>query len=134
MSLASGVHVQGYFSFRSGVVDHLEFLGEGGRIRVDRHATVPELWVNRRLGYGVRRAWVSMPVVDRWAQARRWTRPAEDPSYFRALRDFIARVRGAENESATLEDGIRSLQLVLAAEASASAGKPVCLAPTEPRG
>lgn len=134
ISLASGVKVQGHFSFRSGVADQLEFFGDAGRIRVDRHATVPEVWVTRRLGYGVRRARVSMPVADRLAQIRRWRHPSEDPSYFHALRGFVARVRGAANDSATVADGLRALALVLAAEASACAGRSVSVGTADPEG
>ena len=133
LSFDSGVEAHGYFSFHSGVADHLEFFGDSGRIRVDRHATAPELWLSRRLGYGVRRSRVSMPVVDQLGRIRRWMRPAEDPSYFRALRAFVARIRGATDDAATLGDGARSLDLVLAAEVSASADTTVSLPPI-PRG
>ena len=74
-----------------------------------------------------------MPVVDQVGRIRRWMRPAEDASYFRALRAFVARVRGATDDSATLGDGARSLDLVLAAEVSASADTTVSLPPI-PRG
>lgn len=133
MTLASGAKAHGHFSFRSGVVDQLEFFGEAGRIRVDRHAAVPQVWVRRRR-YGVRPARTSMSAADRLAQARHWAHPSEDPSYLGALRGFVARVRGARNDSASLEDGLRSLQLVLAAEASACAVRPLAVAPPGPRG
>ena len=60
--------------------------------------------------------------------------PSEDPSYFRALRAFAARVRGAVDDAATVADGVRSLDLVLAAEASARAGAAVSCPGTAPRG
>jgi len=134
MTLASGVKMQGHFSFCSGIADQLEFFGEAGRIRVDRHAAVPEVWERRPRGYGVRPAWISMPAADQLARVRRLAHPSEDPSYFRALGAFVARVRGAANESALLDDGVRSLQVVLAAEASASAARPLRFEPSAPRG
>ena len=40
LTMRSGVEVQSFFSFRSGLADYLEFIGERGTLRVDRHAPV----------------------------------------------------------------------------------------------
>ncbi|HEX3177869.1 MAG TPA: Gfo/Idh/MocA family oxidoreductase [Methylomirabilota bacterium] len=127
VAFASGVTMQGYFSFHAGTVDRLDIVGDAGHIRVDRHANAPQLWRARRAGYGVRRALVGMSLADRRSAMRRWVHPSEDPSYVNALRAFVARVRGARNESATIVDGVRALALVLAAETAARDGNAVTL-------
>ena len=62
--------------------------------------------------------------VVRWWW-RRLVRRSEDPSYFHALRAFAGQIGGGPRVLATLEDGRRSLAVVLAAEASARSGQPM---------
>jgi predicted dehydrogenase len=57
--------------------------------------------------------------ADRHAGLRSRLRPGWDPSYRFALRAFVDRVRGAPVLLPTLEDGLRSLEVVLAAEDAA---------------
>ena len=45
----------------------------------------------------------------------------------RALKLFVALTRGESVDAPTLEDGMRSLEVVLAAEKSAREGQPVSL-------
>jgi predicted dehydrogenase len=124
LTMERGVEVQGFFSFRAGLADHLEFIGERGTLRVDRHSPSLTLRLGRRLGYGVRRRWVApTPAGAAWRLAR-LVRPSADPSYRRSLRAFVQLVRGGPSRTASLLDGLRSLEAVLAAEDSARRGEP----------
>jgi predicted dehydrogenase len=58
--------------------------------------------------------------ADRHAGLRARLRPGWDPSYRTSLRAFVDRVRGASLSLPTLEDGLRSLEVVLAAERAAA--------------
>ena len=114
-----GVAIQSFFSFRAGPADWLEFIGERGTLRVDRHTARLTLCRQRRRGYGARQVRVlPAPAVLRWLAERTW-RPSADPSYRRALRAFIEQVRGLPSRTASLTDGLRSLEAVVAAEDAA---------------
>ncbi len=117
LAMQGGAVVGGFFSFRAGPADYLEFLGERGTLRIDRHAAALTLQLGRRFGHGARRAWVPpTPGLAAW-RLRRLLRPA-DPSYGRSLRAFVDLLGGGPCRTATLDDGLRSLEAVLAAEAS----------------
>jgi predicted dehydrogenase len=123
LSMESGVEVQGFFSFRAGLADYLEFIGERGTLRVDRYSPSLTLRLGRRLGYGVRRRWVGpSPAGAAWRLAR-LLRPSVDPSYRRSLRAFVELAHGGPSRTASLLDGLRSLEAVLAAEDSARRGE-----------
>ncbi|MFL5495218.1 MAG: Gfo/Idh/MocA family protein [Gemmatimonadales bacterium] len=125
LSMESGIEVQGFFSFRSGLADYLECIGELGTLRIDRYSGSLTLRVGRRLGYGVRRRWVgASPAGAAWRLAR-LLRPSFDPSYRRSLRAFVELVHGAPSRTASLLDGLRSLEAVLAAEDSARRGEAI---------
>jgi predicted dehydrogenase len=122
----SGAWVQCFFSFRAGVAERLEFIGERGTLQLDRHTARLILCRQRRRGYGARQVPV-LPTgaVARWLVERTW-RPAADPSYRRALRDFIGQVQGVASSTATLTDGLRSLEAVVAAEDAALRSPQTC--------
>jgi myo-inositol 2-dehydrogenase/D-chiro-inositol 1-dehydrogenase len=101
------------FSFRTARCDSIELLGERGVLRVDRYAPALEVTVGRR-----RRRLPPSPALLEW-RARRLVRPADDPSYRRALSAWLDAVRGGPNRCPTLADGLRSLEWVLAAQDSA---------------
>ena len=124
LAMRGGAEVESYFSYRAGLADFVELLGERGTLRVDRHAPALRLGVERRFGYGVR--WRRVPPtreVLTW-RLRRMVRPSADPSYRRSLEAFAGRVRGRATDAATLLEGVRSLEVVLRAEESA--GVPLC--------
>jgi predicted dehydrogenase len=125
LTMTAGVEVQGFFSFRAGLADYLHFTGERGTLQVDRHAASLSLRLNRRGGYygTVLRPVRPSPAVAAW-RLERWWRPGADPSYRRSLRDFVGAVHGRSLPSATLDDGVRSLEVVLAAEEAASTRQP----------
>jgi predicted dehydrogenase len=120
----TGVDVQCVFSSRAAHTDVIDVVGDRGSLRIDRHRGTLDLMVRRRARYGVRPAW-SRPGMDIYAwRARRLIGRGGDPSYERTLRAFVDRVCGASVDSPTLEDGLRSLQAVLAAERHARAHEP----------
>ena len=59
--------------------------------------------------------------------ARRLVQPSYQPSFRRALHAFVRRIGGQAVQMATVEDGERSLAVVLAAEESAQRNMPVDL-------
>ena len=123
-----GTHVQSFFSTRTGAAsDSFDFAGERGTLRVDRHRAGVSMRVPRRFGYGVRTArLVPPPAVAAWS-IKRIARPSAEPSYIRALADFVDGVSGKPHSMPTLIDGMRALEVVEAAEESARQGKPIDL-------
>lgn len=123
--MRNGIETQSFFSFRAGYADVLEFQGERGTLRIDRHRARFALRVSRARGYGVRniRAMPNRDVAAWWV--RRLVRPSQDPSYHHALRAFVAQVQGGPARTASLADGWRSLEVVLAAEEAARNGSHV---------
>ena len=119
LSMVKGASVQGFFSYRTGRSDYIEFVGEGGTLRIDRHEQNFTIRVSRRLGYGTRRRFVAPDFAVAAWQAQRIFRPSREPSYKRALAAFVNSTRGGAGRVASLSDGARSLDVILAAEASA---------------
>lgn len=104
-----------------------EALGERGRLVADRYAGTVELVPARPL-YGLtghfRGEFRKLRSMG-W-RLRNGLRPAPaEPSYRRALATFIDAVTSSRSIAPDIEDGYRSLAVVLAAEASARAGRPV---------
>lgn len=131
LTMAGGVRVESRVSFTSRQENRLEVTGEEGTLTVDR--------IEGRLGFdgGVR--WSRM---DRLAGAVSRLRdlraglgsaltPPRDPSYRLALSAFVRAVGEGSHPKPDIEDGERSLAVVLAAEASARDGRrvPVPAAP-----
>jgi myo-inositol 2-dehydrogenase / D-chiro-inositol 1-dehydrogenase len=118
LSTGDGATVQCFFSFRAGPAEQMAFIGETGALRLDRHAASLALSLRRGRGYGARVRWVAPSrALLGWRAERAW-RPAADPSYRRTLAAFVDHVRGAPPATATLQDGLRSLEVVIAAEAA----------------
>jgi myo-inositol 2-dehydrogenase/D-chiro-inositol 1-dehydrogenase len=116
LTTEGGVEVQGFFSFRAGHADYLEFLGERGTLRVDRYRSSLDLRLRRRLRYGTSRAWIPpRPAVTSWRLQRPFRRVRE-LSFRHSLQAYVDLLRGAPRRVATLEDGLRSLEVVLHAE------------------
>jgi predicted dehydrogenase len=86
---------------------------------------LPQLQVARFPRYGVRSAWSFPTVSEASVWARRLLQPSYQPSYRRALHAFVQRIGGEAVHMATVEDGERSLAVVLAAEESAQRNTPV---------
>lgn len=127
LAISGGAEVSSFFSFRAGRADFLEFIGEHGTLRVDRHRRSLSLRLARRFGYGVRS---SLVLPDREVlayQVVHLLRPSYDPSYRCALAAFVELLNGGLPRLATLDDGLRSLETVLAAEESARAQRPMAM-------
>lgn len=119
LSMSRGATVQSFFSYRAARADYLEFIGQRGTLRIDRHQPKFTVRVARRLGYGTRRRFVLPDAsVAKW-RVLRLARPSREPSYERALAAFVDSIRGGPGRVASLADGARSLEVILAAEASA---------------
>jgi len=121
LSLTGGATVQGFYSFRAAYADFLEIIGEQGTLRIDRHRATLELWVVRGARYGLRRAWAPSRDVAAWRLAGPLRRGRE-VSFRRSLEGFVECVRGRPCTVASLEDGLRSLEVVVAAEVAALDG------------
>jgi len=117
LSTPSGTEAQSVFSLQAAHADFLEFIGERGTIRIDRHRATLEWRVPRRFGYGIRPKWPRPgPDLIVWRMRRLLPGVAGEPSYGRLLRAFVKRVSGAPLEVPSLEDGLSSLRAVLEAE------------------
>jgi predicted dehydrogenase len=118
-----GIEVQARFSFRDGPADVIEFFGERGTLRVDRHRSSADCRVPRRWGYGTRRRWDLGAIGDlRW-RVGKIVRPSVEPSFRRALQAFVARLTSAgriQDDLAEVGDGVRAAEIVAGAEARAA--------------
>jgi predicted dehydrogenase len=127
VSMRGGVVAQSYFSFRAGRADFLEFFGELGTLRVDRHRPSLSLRLARRFGYGVRSAFL-LPSREALAwRTVRLARPSYEPSYRMAMADFVRAIHGHTALGCGIGDGLRSLEMVLAAEESSRIARPITL-------
>jgi predicted dehydrogenase len=124
LGMRGGTETSSLFTFRAALADHLEFFGERGTLRVDRHRSTLDWRVGRWLGYGIRRRWVVPRPEDIAWRLYRFVRPSQDPSYRRSLAAFVAMLNGESPPLARLTDGVRALEVVLAAEQSAREGQP----------
>lgn len=127
LRMSRGATAQSYFSFRAGRSDFIEFIGESGTLRVDRHRPSLDLRLARRWGYGVRGVFVPPSREVAWWRMRRLASPSYEPSYRIALKEFVKGIHGQQSRGATILDGLRSLRIVLGAEGSARTERPVNL-------
>lgn len=118
---AAGVAVAGFFSYRAARCDVLRIIGTTGTIELDRYASALRLSLTRADAGDVR----SRRDPPRWHprlwQLHRRLRPAYEPSYERLLAAFVAALHGQAVPLPTLADGLRSLEVVAAAEDAARA-------------
>ncbi|HXP35910.1 MAG TPA: Gfo/Idh/MocA family oxidoreductase [Chthoniobacterales bacterium] len=126
--MRSGIEVNSFFSFRAGGADTFEFIGERGILRIDRHRCAVSLRVARRFGYGTRQSFVLPDAATMSWRFARLLRPSWESSYRRALVHFVEMCRGVGSRLANLQDGMRSLEVILAAEKSAQTGRSVPVA------
>jgi predicted dehydrogenase len=119
LSMRGGAEAQGFYSYRAGHTDFLEFVGERGTLRVDRFRPSLELTLRRARRYGTSRAWARpSAAVATWRMQRPFRRVRE-VSFRRSLEAYVQLVQGGPRRVASLEDGRRCLEVVLEAEASA---------------
>jgi predicted dehydrogenase len=133
MVLADGVVVESLFSSSAIDDDRFEVYGTCGWLAVDRYGS-PEL-----------ERGAAPPAYGRGARLRRELgsalrglrgvlHGAGEPSYRAALACFAAATHGTAAPSPDLEDGLRSLAIVLAAEEAARTGRTIDVAPVLPGG
>jgi myo-inositol 2-dehydrogenase/D-chiro-inositol 1-dehydrogenase len=128
LQTARGVTVDGFFSFRACRGDHIRFFGERGILHLDRYAPRLELVRTRTDVGAVRRRRIPPLWASSLWQVHKLARPAYEPSYRRSLEAFVEALLGGKPELPSLDDGLRSLEVVLAAEASSRVGEPVSVA------
>lgn len=101
VTLESGAEAHLEASWATGEADVIEVVGDAGTLSFDRHRRTGLAWVARRLGA-----------------------PQREPSYGRSLSAFVDSIRTGTPNGPTLEDGLRSLEVVLAIRASAATRQP----------
>ena len=118
MRLAGDVEVEGFYSFRAARSDFVELIGDAGVLRVDRYDGSLRVWVARDGLHAVRRARFRPDRATLSWRARRTLRPADEPSYRRALRAWADAVGGHERDLPTLREGLDNLRAIEGARAA----------------
>jgi predicted dehydrogenase len=102
-------------------VHRMEIVGTGGTLRWDNADGLLHLQ-RMPAAFGTWSANPPAPVVEQFAPAEGFER---NTLFLDQMRHFIAVVRGEVEPLCTLEDGLRALQMALAARESGRSGKPV---------
>jgi predicted dehydrogenase len=133
MRMSDGVCVDTLVSMSSAEDDRIEIYGDGGKLTADRfRGGQVEYTMPKRNQSLVGRGMAAMQaVLGSPARGLRIIKPPAEVSFARALSAFAARARGVEGaEPVALEEGLRSLMIIAAAEESSQrGGAPVRLAP-----
>lgn len=124
---AGDVAVAGFFSYRAARCDVLRIVGTTGVLELDRYAPALVLSHTRADARDVLRRRVPPAWQPRAWQLRRCLRPSYEPSYERVLAAFVDALHGRPRLLPTLADGLRSLEVVVAAEDAARGGMPVAV-------
>jgi len=119
LQTARGVAVAGLFSYRAARCDVLQIVGTAGVLELDRYAPALRLSLTREDAGDVRRRRDPPAWQPRLWQVRRRLRPSYEPSYERALAAFVDALHGRPGSLPSLTDGLRSLEVVVAAEDAA---------------
>lgn len=110
MLLADDLEVEGFYSFRAGRSDFVELIGDAGVLRVDRYDGSLRVWVARDALHAVRRKRLRPDAATFSWRARRLVRPADEPSYRRALRAWTEALGGLGRDLPTLREGLDNLR------------------------
>lgn len=124
---AGGVGVAGFFSYRAARCDVLRIIGQTGAIELDRYAPTLRLSLTRADAGDVRSRRDPPVRQPRLWQLQRRLRPGYEPSYERVLAAFVAALQGQPRSLPSLADGLRSLEVVVAAEDAARTGSTVAV-------
>jgi predicted dehydrogenase len=120
---ASGIGVQGFFSFSAVEEAGIEVYGDEGKLTLDRYGS---LTVERRGAAAPGPVRTLLGAILQWRAAsymfQRLRSPWREPSFERALAQFISAVREGTTVSPDLYDGLKSLRVVEAAELAARHG------------
>jgi myo-inositol 2-dehydrogenase/D-chiro-inositol 1-dehydrogenase len=129
IAMSGDVDAETFVSFRSARIDAVEVIGELGVARADRYARSVTATVTSTRSHSARRLRRTPSLAFAAFRALAIARPAREPSYRTCLRSFVRAVGGPRDpELATLDDGLRSLAVVLAAEESARLDRSVVIA------
>ncbi|HEY7461845.1 MAG TPA: Gfo/Idh/MocA family oxidoreductase [Gemmatimonadota bacterium] len=129
LRLEGGALVQSLFSLSSADADRLEVHGGRGRLELDRLRSLDvRVDLPDADGSPLGRLAAAVRAAARGPYGwRRILRPASESSYAAALGRFAAAALAGRPARPDLWDGWRSLRVLLAAEESARAGRPVAL-------
>jgi predicted dehydrogenase len=120
---ASGIGVQGFFSFCAVEEAGMEVYGDEGKLTLDRYGS---LTVERRGAAAPGPVRKSLGAILQWRAAsymfQRLSNPWREPSFERALAQFIGAVRDGTAVSPDLHDGLQSVRVIEAAESAARHG------------
>jgi predicted dehydrogenase len=131
MHLSDDTFVQSFFSLSALEEDCFQVYGESGKLAVDRYRSFEvEYSLPTRGSALFAQVASSARLISRMPFLYEKLRsPLHEPSYRAALRHFFEAARTGQAVSPDLEDGYRSLAVVLAAEESATTGKLVSVSP-----
>lgn len=113
LALTGGGSASCFFSFRAARADSVELVGTRGALHLDRYARSLTL-------RGVRARTFTREIIA-W-RARAIIRPRTEPSWSKLLLAFVHAIRGHSARLPTFDDGLRSLEVVVAAERAAGVG------------
>jgi predicted dehydrogenase len=123
-STASGIGVQGFFSFCAVEEAGMEVYGDAGKLSVDRYGG---LSVERRSAPAAGAVRKTLAAIAQWRRIRyllrRQRSPWREPSFEIALSQFLDAVRRGTPASPDLNDGLQSLMVIEAAELAARHGR-----------
>lgn len=132
--LTSGCMVQSFFSLSVVEEDRIEVFGSEGKLTIDRYrslrAEVAPAAARGALGTAARRLAAELGALP--YALRKVRAPMHDPSFPAALEAFINAVRDRTPVKPDFDDGVRTLEVVEAAESSARSGCVVSLAAPAP--
>lgn len=121
-NMCQGTSVQSFFSYRTARADFIEFIGEKGSLKLDRHEPRFVMKVARRFGYGTRTRRVIPSAGSTAWRLKRVVRPSVEPSYQHALAAFVDAIHGGSGRVATFADGVVNIDVIAAAESSTLTG------------
>ncbi len=114
--------------------DHLEVYGSRGRLAFDRYRSSRLRFLpcqrDFRLATRFREAGAALASLPRMLGDV--LSPPRERSFALALADFVHATRAGESEGPDLDDGLRSLAVVAAAERSAESGRTVAMPESNP--
>ena len=123
MVLDTGLVAQATASWSLADDDRIEVVGDAGALRLDRHRA---LGLDRRPASALNSRGQlltgAVPALDVGFACRRLSAPRREPSYALALTHFLGCVGSGEMPSPGLDDGLRSLEVIVAARASVRDG------------
>jgi predicted dehydrogenase len=125
LRLRSGLHAQTLVSYGPREEDRFEVLGTKGKLSIDRYDSLvvdhQPLNASGGLGSAVRRLKSEVGAMRYGLEKQR--SPGQEPSFFESISDFVeASITGSPTKP-DLEDGLRAVEVAVAARLSAREGR-----------